>query len=305
MEIKRADLFEDTASDEVVQAVIDSLPTLYYLVDADGWIVRWNNKSIEVSGYSAAEHKHMHLLDLFEGEDKDHIADRMGQVFEIGAASADSNLRTKDGRKIPYHFSGKLIHVGGLPYLSGLGIDISEQKQLEKQLTEQATTDGLTGVSNRRHFLQLAEREITLARHYGHPLTLLMLDLDHFKSINDKHGHKAGDDVLREVIQICRRVIRDSDCIGRLGGEEFAILLPRTDRDGAYQLAERLRRQIAESSIALAHDAGELTFTTSIGMAPMSRDWGIDKLLAIADDALYAAKAAGRNCVKVADPGAD
>lgn len=286
--------------EEIVQAVIDSLPTLYYLVDAEGRIVRWNLKSLEVTGHSAAEHSRLNMLDLFEGADKAHIAQRMRTVFEAGEAGAEARLLTRDGRKIPYHFNGKRIHVQGRPYLSCIGIDISERKAMEDQLMLQATTDSLTGVFNRRHFLHLAEQELVRAKRYGSPLSLLMLDLDHFKSINDRYGHQTGDAVLQELMRICRKVVRFIDGVGRLGGEEFAILLPDTDIKGAIQLAERLCQSIAESRIVLGDSAGSLSITASIGVATLVTDCSINELLAAADRELYAAKKAGRNRVSVA-----
>jgi len=282
---------------QIVQSVIDSLPTLYFLVASDGQIARWNRKSIDVTGYGPDELRRMNILDLYEGQDREHIALRMEEVFKRGESDAEASLITKGGRRIPYYFSGKCIHIEGQAYLSGLGIDISDRKAMEARLLRQATTDSLTGATSRGHFLEQAEAELVRAIRYGSSLSLLMLDLDHFKSINDTHGHQGGDVVLQEFVRLCRAVVRDVDLIGRMGGEEFAILLPETDGSGAYQLGERLRQSVAEHRMMLP-DGTTLVFSTSIGVASLvSPDCRIDQLLRHADEALYAAKNSGRNRV--------
>lgn len=157
-----------------------------------------------------------------------------------------------------------------------------------------ARTDALTALPNRRHFFRSAEAALADARMHGRPLALLALDVDHFKRINDQGGHQLGDTVLREVAQCCRSSLRASDLAARLGGEEFAMLLPDTDLGQAQQLAERLRAAIAELQLPAA-------VTVSIGCAELSSSMAsVDALLARADDALYAAKQGGRNRVSSA-----
>lgn len=165
----------------------------------------------------------------------------------------------------------------------------------ELQLRMIAQVDHLTGALTRRGFIEQAEREIARARRYDRPSTLMMLDLDHFKSINDTHGHATGDQVLQRVAEIAAATLRPSDLLGRLGGEEFAVLLPETGTDGAFDAAERLRLAIAGQPFPLP-DGNMLRVTTSIGIAalgtthPTFATW-----LRSADAMLYAAKAAGRN----------
>lgn len=165
----------------------------------------------------------------------------------------------------------------------------------ELQLRMIAQVDYLTGALTRRGFIEQAEREIARVRRYDRPSTLMMLDLDHFKSINDTHGHATGDQVLQRVAEIAAATLRPSDLLGRLGGEEFAVLLPETGTDGAFDAAERLRLAIAGEPFPLP-DGNMLRVTTSIGIAalgtthPTFATW-----LQSADAMLYAAKAAGRN----------
>jgi diguanylate cyclase (GGDEF)-like protein len=173
--------------------------------------------------------------------------------------------------------------------------------RLFTQLQLQSITDSLTGLFNRRHLFSLAEREFLRAQRYGRPLSAVMLDIDHFKRVNDTYGHAAGDQVLAEVAQRLRTSARHTDLIGRYGGEEFVLLLPETELPGAELLAERLRRAIAGAPMATS--GGPLSISASLGVAatqPNVRDAAA--LIDQADQALYAAKQAGRNRVLTFDP---
>jgi diguanylate cyclase (GGDEF)-like protein len=168
-----------------------------------------------------------------------------------------------------------------------------------RELERLATTDPLTGVSNRRHFHAIAALEIMQAVSSGHPLTALVLDVDHFKSINDTHGHTSGDEALRRLADATRAELRTTDLLARMGGDEFAALLPNTDVLGALHVGERLRARIAETTIEF--EGHTIVFTISIGVAGFSLDDDtIDKTLAKADLALYSAKAGGRNRLSLA-----
>ncbi|NEX22905.1 diguanylate cyclase [Thiorhodococcus mannitoliphagus] len=179
--------------------------------------------------------------------------------------------------------------------------DISERKRLEASLVELATKDDLTGLANRRHFMsRLAEELARLKRHDGHQAALLMLDLDHFKQINDTFGHSQGDVVLRQCATLMRTVLRINDQIGRIGGEEFVILLPDTDPAAARIFAERLRATIEQTPVEQPKGPA-IRVTISIGVAELrSQDTSIDDALTRADAALYQAKNSGRNRVSVA-----
>jgi diguanylate cyclase (GGDEF)-like protein len=161
-----------------------------------------------------------------------------------------------------------------------------------------ANNDMLTGVRNRRNFLEMAERDLALAQRMWRPITVLMLDLDHFKRINDNYGHLAGDEVLRRFGDIVRRCIREVDLAGRYGGEEFCIVLADTAPETAHNTAERIRSELAAEEISF--NGLHIPVSVSIGIAGMhagdSRN--IQQLLSAADLALYAAKGAGRNCIR-------
>ena len=157
----------------------------------------------------------------------------------------------------------------------------------------QATHDVLTGIWNRRALLDLLQRELERASRNHSSTALLMLDLDHFKEVNDKYGHLAGDAVLREVARRVMQVIRSYDFVGRYGGEEFLVVLPACDRIHAFQSAERIRSAVAAAPISVNNLA--ISVTTSIGVTAVAAEVCEKQLLAVADAALYQAKSAGRN----------
>jgi diguanylate cyclase (GGDEF)-like protein len=172
---------------------------------------------------------------------------------------------------------------------------VNRVKRYAASLYEMATRDSLTGLANRRHFMDVGARELALAHRTRRPLCVVMLDLDHFKQINDTHGHAAGDSVLRRFAGLALSTLRGSDLLGRIGGEEFALLLREIDLSGSQVVAEKLRKAIADD-----HADGLPTFTVSIGISMMTaEDRDIDDVLRRADAALYQAKESGRNRVAV------
>lgn len=182
--------------------------------------------------------------------------------------------------------------------LADLAWDFAENKRMETELREMATTDFLTGLYNRRHFMLRMEDELArLARRDDQSASVLMLDLDHFKAVNDTQGHAAGDSVLKHFAEIIRGELRKIDAGGRVGGEEFAVLLPDTDVREAGIFAERLRKKLADNPFR--QEAGAVPVTVSIGVASLrAEDVHPDAALMRADNALYCAKAGGRNRVE-------
>lgn len=169
------------------------------------------------------------------------------------------------------------------------------------EIAEQAHQDFLTGLANRRYFLELAEQEISRSIRYGSLLAVCMLDLDFFKKVNDTYGHKVGDVVLKKLSALFGESLRNIDIVGRIGGEEFAIVLPETDKKHALEVAERIRQLVEHTKITL-ENGPPLKFTISIGIAMFDdKDTNIDILLNAADQALYKAKNTGRNRVCMAD----
>jgi len=168
----------------------------------------------------------------------------------------------------------------------------------QRQVREQATKDPLTQLGNRRYFEERAKAALARVRRRTRPLSLLMIDIDNFKAINDHHGHPAGDDVLRALADRLSASMRAGDVCGRLGGEEFAVVLPDEDRDGAAASAERLRAAVETLGVEAESARERIGFTVSIGVSTLPQDgYTLDELLRQADERLYRAKEAGRNKV--------
>jgi diguanylate cyclase (GGDEF)-like protein len=177
--------------------------------------------------------------------------------------------------------------------------DISRRKAREEDLILQATTDPLTGAVNRRYFVDVGERELRRARRFRHAVCMVTIDLDHFKLVNDTYGHGVGDVVLQNTVEAVAGVLRDTDILARLGGEEFAVLLPETSITGAMAMAERLRLAIAQTEQGVP---GLDLVTASLGVAQLTGgSENLHSLLERADRALYRAKHNGRNRVERAE----
>jgi diguanylate cyclase (GGDEF)-like protein/PAS domain S-box-containing protein len=242
---------------------------------------------VEVFGYEASKG--------FHGIDQ--------QVFDyVETCSCVETSKPSPDAEDNYFWSVKvpLINDLGNPYaLLGISTNITEQKRLENELREMAATDVLTGVHNRRRFLELCEIEIQRAKRYNNALSMVMLDVDWFKTINDTYGHAVGDEAIKSMTRLCQKMLRTTDVLGRIGGEEFAILLTETQLDGAQVIAERIRKSAEEYTF----DTGtgvEGRFTASFGLTSLvATDQNPDDLLKRADIALYQAKAGGRNRVCV------
>jgi diguanylate cyclase (GGDEF)-like protein/PAS domain S-box-containing protein len=187
---------------------------------------------------------------------------------------------------------------GCVTHFTTIGRDLSATKRLQQELQLMASTDPLTGLLNRRRFLEQAETEFLRSQRYQHEQAVVMLDIDHFKTINDTHGHFVGDQVLIAMSRAAENLLRGTDFMARWGGEEFVILMPETPLAGAAILAERLRVTLARLAVDTA--AGTLHFTVSAGVAARGRhDAGITDIMQRADSALYAAKHNGRNRIQV------
>jgi len=207
------------------------------------------------------------------------------------------------------HTNGNWTHVSRLrtdnDYVFIYTSDITTLKKTESELKDAlrymqklAATDSLTGLSNRRHFLDAAEAEFSRSNRYEHNLSILALDIDHFKNVNDTYGHQAGDKVLEAISQCCSDLLRTGDIFGRLGGEEFSILLPNADRESAKVTAQRVLEAVA--ALAVDYDDKVIHFTTSIGIAQVSQDSSdLQELMKQSDEALYQAKHNGRNRYEV------
>jgi diguanylate cyclase (GGDEF)-like protein len=217
------------------------------------------------------------------------VAARVEAMRKAEVTTRDTQL--DDGRHIRMHCT--VTPNGGRMLVFCNITDLIHNAELLEKL---ATTDSMTGLSNRRHFLSMAEAEWVRFRRYQRPLSMLMLDIDHFKSVNDRYGHAIGDDAITAVAHAAQQAKRGPDVVGRLGGEEFAILLPETDAVQAAVVAERIRERVAGQLLSTQNIQFGVTISVGIATASISMS-GIDVLLRAADEALYEAKIAGRNRV--------
>jgi diguanylate cyclase (GGDEF)-like protein len=199
------------------------------------------------------------------------------------------DLRVADGRIIR---SQCAVLPGGGRMLTYA--DVTDLVRNAEELERLATIDGLTGICNRRHFMVLAEAEWSRFQRYHRPLSLLLVDIDHFKSINDRFGHDAGDRAIAHVADLCKDGKRGTDIVARVGGEEFVVLLPEADLAQAEQVAQRLHRKLADHPLVAGSGREAMTLSIGVSEATLSMS-GIDALMKAADEALYLAKSSGRN----------
>lgn len=286
--------------------------TLLGGVNAVLWALDWNAQRIiyvspayeRIFGRSAAmlmagyENWHNSIYP----DDMEYAAESLAQVLETGAVEAreyriiraDGQLRWLSDKC----FVSRESAPGKPPIIVGIAEDITEKKLLEGELHRLATTDVLTQSSNRRHFFECAQREFEQALEYGSPLAFLLLDLDDFKLINDRHGHQMGDQVLQRLAYSGVTTLRRGDLFGRIGGEEFAALFPRCEPALAEQIAERLQRDVRR--LSFNHEGATFGVTLSQGLTHLRpEDTSLDALYARADAAMYQAKRQGKNQIVV------
>jgi diguanylate cyclase (GGDEF)-like protein/PAS domain S-box-containing protein len=283
----RARTFMNTARDAVV------------VVDSNSCIVEFNRAAEVLFGYSVDEVAGRRL-DMLMPPSEAAMHRRHVQAANASAEARamsrgrEVTARHKDGREFPIDVTVGSSGDGAQSFHVGIIRDISERKRLELELQRQASTDGLTGVLNRRAFTAESERLISVALRHGRPLSLMVIDADHFKKVNDVFGHPTGDAVLKALALTLGQALRTSDVLGRLGGEEFGIVLPETDATGAREVGERLLQAVRERRIE--HDGHTLNITVSIGATVLSAsDDSFESAFQRADRALYDAKHGGRD----------
>lgn len=227
---------------------------------------------------------HQQLDELYQGAAVDGI---------------ECQLRTVSGDSRWVMLSYRRILFTGLDAVLIWVVDISQRRQLEANLRQLATTDDLTGIANRRYFMERANQELQNSRRYGYLCAVAVVDVDHFKAVNDQLGHASGDLALQFLARMMERNLRQGDILGRLGGEEFGLLLSHTDPDTAGEVLERMRQRVQNTPVETP--TGPLSITISIGMIIANDDNSpLDQLLIRADEALYRAKTSGRNRVCMA-----
>ncbi len=271
----------------------------FMLVTSAAGVVQSASESVSRElGFAPTELVGTNALDLVHPDDFAAVAAVFSALTRPGSDSVNMDMRVRLGNGQYSDIEGNGTNLLGDRLIRGIvlnGHNISKRKHLEDDLRHLAQVDAVTGLRSRRYFFELAERETSRSQRYGRSLAVLMIDIDHFKTVNDTYGHFAGDAVLQKVGEVATKVSRASDIIGRIGGEEFALVLPETKRSQALAAAERLRVALAETAVQVP-GAQDLHVTVSIGVTSlMPTDATFEAILARADAALFAAKESGRN----------
>lgn len=285
---------------ELLKTIMDNVDANIYMKDAKRRYVYVNPRVEELLGASANKiigHTDQELLTETNSEsvtqlDKQVFATKKKHSAEETYKDFNGTMRYFWSTKVPVQLPDQE------EMLVGISTEVTELHNLRDELERQATTDVLTGIYNRRFFYKAAEKEFDSSSRYNQPTSLLILDIDHFKLVNDEYGHATGDEVLKALAQHCQTTVRSCDIVGRIGGEEFGILLPQTEVESARILAERLC--LSFQGLVLTEDPKPITITVSIGVACRTEnDQKIESLFSRADIALYQAKRTGRNKVCV------
>jgi len=264
-----------------------------------------NPRFAELFGYSAEEVGELGMLDLVAAQDRPLVAEQIRRRIsgEMERIEYEFQGLRKDGSQLPIEAHGSTLRLGGKLVLISMVRDITKRKlaeekvlSLQEMLREQAIRDSLTGLYNRRFLDETLERELLLAQRHGNPVSVIMADLDHFKVVNDQHGHPAGDEVLRVFSEMIALQSRRSDICCRFGGEEFLLVFPGLGKELARERAEQLRRRIEANPVPFGGTRIAVTASFGVACFPLDGATG-EELIAAADRALYAAKAAGRNRV--------
>jgi diguanylate cyclase (GGDEF)-like protein/PAS domain S-box-containing protein len=279
------------------RALFENNHAVMLLVDPKtGRIVDANPAAADFYGYPLETLRGMALADINAQDETSIFKEMVDSRREKRAYFIHKHtLANGDVRDVEVYSGPIMIH--GTQMLYSVIHDVTERVRLAREMKRMATTDALTGAGNRHDFFRRAEQELRRAERYGHSLTVVMLDIDYFKSINDTHGHQTGDAVLKALAALIQGTLRDTDIFGRLGGEEFAVVLPETDLEGAALVADRLRIQLGDLTVRVRENA--VRFTVSIGVSEAKpKDRVIEDVINRADEALYKAKRMGRNRVE-------
>jgi diguanylate cyclase (GGDEF)-like protein/PAS domain S-box-containing protein len=308
-EIERREQTQATLSDREAhyRNLTETMKDVVWILDAETLRFTYVSPSIQLlRGYTPEEIMVHSLSTAVAPEDAERLTQTIRdnrEKFLSGVLGPNDYQTTeieqmrKDGTRVWTEVIARYVKNDktGAVEVHGVTRDISERRALRLELERQAATDSLTGIANRRHFLTTLQKEIDRCKRHGRTLSLLMLDIDHFKAVNDTFGHATGDRALQAVARSCGKEMRSTDLCGRIGGEEFALLLVETDLDQACHVAERLIAQVETIEI-FAENGQPVRLTTSIGVAeyhPQTEN--LSDLMVRADKALYKAKNKGRN----------
>lgn len=283
--------------ESILNAVINSTRDALIMIDNLGAVTLWNPAAEQLFGYTKEEMLGKELHRLVVNDESDYQAYKMNinsnKITDNYETIKELKARHKNGHEIDVEISISALNINENNYFVGLVRDVSERVKAREALEKLSVTDFLTNTYNRRYFIKKLEEEIERSKRTGRDFSLAMLDIDWFKTINDRFGHNAGDHVLKSIADFIKNRIRSADCLARWGGEEFMILLTDTSITKAHGLLEELRQGISKISIT-----GVDNFTGSFGAVGYTPDDTADTMVHKADNMMYEAKSAGRNCIR-------
>jgi diguanylate cyclase (GGDEF)-like protein/PAS domain S-box-containing protein/putative nucleotidyltransferase with HDIG domain len=296
-------------SEQRFRDIADNALEWIWELDAEGRYVYSSPLVENILGYKPEEVLGMHWYDLLHPDDRARMMAEFPKIVASGQPFRELLYRNrhKDGHEVWLSTTGvPLLDEQGRPAgCRGADTDITLRRQAEEalkaanhRLQELATTDGLTGLVNRRRFLEKVEAEVALTRRHGHPLSLIMIDVDQFKNVNDTYGHAFGDRALCEVAKLLQHEARETDIVARYAGDEFMILMPSTDDHEAVSAAERIRKKMARRLISDGKRTAQVTLSAGIAAVAEDHITSPEALIRLADEALYAAKHSGRDCTR-------
>ncbi len=292
VEERTRDLYNESVR---FQNLLETATDGIHILDTQGKLILCSPSFAQMLGYTLEEIVGRNVADWDTHFSAQELISTIRDLMRE-PGTFETSYRRKDGSPLQVEISARGVVLDRGAFLYASARNITQRKRLEDELRRLATTDPLTGIANRRHFIEQVERELARSTRYGLPLAFLMLDIDYFKNVNDTFGHAAGDEVLKSMALALRETLRATDVIGRLGGEEFGVLLIQTDLEGAKLMAERLR-SILQSAL-VETESGPIRYTVSIGLASsIGDDVSVEALMKRADIALYKAKETGRNRV--------
>ncbi|MGB0859819.1 MAG: diguanylate cyclase, partial [Pseudoalteromonas spongiae] len=282
---------------QLLDIVLDNVAAHIYMKDEAREFMYVNAKVASLFGLPVKQIIGAKEQDILPAEMAAHFHQSDSELFASGKKQTIEETVTDESGNTRHYLSVKVpFEQQGRRSLIGFSTEVTELYELKEQFRKQANTDYLTGLYNRRYFVEVAEREFKRAMRSGEPFALMSLDIDHFKRINDKFGHPAGDEVLKTIAKNLIGNLRDEDVLARIGGEEFAIILPHTNFEQASKVAERIRDY--QSSHAIATEQDDVLAKVSIGLVMREHDDDtFDSMFKRVDKALYQAKEQGRNRV--------
>lgn len=281
---------------QLLEIILDNIDAHIYMKDNQHRFLYVNQKIADLLGIPVEQIIHQRDDALFSQICTNHQWLLDNQLFETGKLQAGEETLTDREGKQHHYWSVKVpfMLADGTPTLIAISSDITELHQLKERLHQQSVRDSLSGLYNRRFFFEMCEKNLSMNMRHHLTSVLMVLDVDQFKGINDCYGHPQGDRALIHLSKVMQSMLRSEDVLARIGGDEFAILLPNTPLAAASHLAERLRQHVMQSSLHMT-DGSELVITISIGLVENSPGEMMESLYARADQMLYDAKQSGRN----------